>query len=293
MELRSAIDWANLGPLRIRSRVLAEGIYTGMHRSVRRGSGVEFFGHRNYVPGDDLRWLDWRNLMRHERLLIRQYETETERGMRIVLDATASMAYQGDRARGSKLAYVALLAATLARLASRMGDPVGLSAFGTTDVRIRPSAGREGLERILSRLEALTAGGDALESPEVFEKTMQIRARRGSILVCITDAIDLPEGGIRRIAELGGKGRTLVVVQCNDPDERTFPFTQRTRFQGFEGKNMRDVDPERVREGYLQRFTAHSLEVQSTVETAGGRYVSIDTSEAPESSLQRIVEAIR
>src|SRR5579862_9141908 len=128
--IRGALDWGSLAPLRLRSRLVAEGVYAGAHRSARRGAGVEFGGHRAYTPGDDLRWLDRRSLLLHDRLLVRQFETETDRALRLVLDATASMGYRGERAPAAKLAWAAVVAAALARIAIAAGDPVGLTFIG-------------------------------------------------------------------------------------------------------------------------------------------------------------------
>src|SRR4051812_1532950 len=159
---REAIDWGSLAPLRLRSRLVAEGVYAGAHRSARRGAGVEFGGHRPYTPGDDLRWLDRRSLLRHDRLLVRQFETETDRALRLIVDATASMGYRGVRAPGAKLAFSALVAAALARIAVGSGDPVGLtylggqrkdesSRNGLAPSRAVPvSGGRESFERVLA-----------------------------------------------------------------------------------------------------------------------------------------------
>ena len=107
------IDWGELVPLRLRARVVAEGVYAGAHRSVRKGAGVEFGGHRQYVPGDDLRFIDRRSLLRHDRLMLREFETETDRALWLCVDASASMAYRGEGAPGAKLAYAGLLAAAL------------------------------------------------------------------------------------------------------------------------------------------------------------------------------------
>ena len=93
-------------------------MYAGAHRSARKGAGVEFGGHRAYTPGDDLRHLDMRSLLRHDHLLVRQFETETDRALRLVVDASASMGYRGSRAPGAlKLAFgaSAVIAAALAR----------------------------------------------------------------------------------------------------------------------------------------------------------------------------------
>src|SRR5450432_153734 len=148
--LGASFDWSDIVPLRIRSKLVAEGVYAGAHRSARRGSGIEFGGHRTYVPGDDLRWLDRRALLRHGRLLIRQFETETDRALRLVVDASASMGYKGSRAPGAKLAFAALVSAALARIAIKSGDPIGMSFIGgSKEVRPVPvRGGREVFERV-------------------------------------------------------------------------------------------------------------------------------------------------
>src|SRR5947209_872607 len=141
-EIRRGVDWGSLAPLRLRARAVAEGVYAGMHRSARRGAGVEFGGYREYTPGDDLRWLDRRSLMRHDRLLVREFETETDRALRLVVDASASMAYRGSRAPGAKLAWTALVAAALARISLASGDPVGVAFLGgAAAARAVPASG--------------------------------------------------------------------------------------------------------------------------------------------------------
>src|SRR6188472_1185672 len=124
--LSQQLDWAALGRLRLAARRVADGVWVGTHESRRRGAGLEFAGHRSYVPGDDLRWLDQRALLRHERLLIKQFETERERTLKLVIDATASMAFRSDPRHLRKLDMAALLAAALTRIAVRSGDRSGL-----------------------------------------------------------------------------------------------------------------------------------------------------------------------
>src|SRR5258705_13534241 len=109
--IRGALDWGNLAPLRLRSRLVAEGVYAGGHRSARRGAGVEFGGHRPDTPGDDLRWVDRRSLLRHDRLLGREFETETDRALRLVVDASAAVGDRGAGAPGGEGAVGALRAA--------------------------------------------------------------------------------------------------------------------------------------------------------------------------------------
>jgi uncharacterized protein (DUF58 family) len=137
--LRGALDWGKLVPLRLKARSVADGVYAGGHRSPRRGGGIEFGGHRSYVPGDDLRWLDRHALMRHGRLLVREFETETDRALCLVVDASASMAYRSAKAPGAKLAYAALIAAALARIALAGSDPVALDWLGGESPRALPA----------------------------------------------------------------------------------------------------------------------------------------------------------
>ena len=222
-DLRRAIDWGSLAPLRIRARLVAEGVYAGAHRSARKGAGVEFGGHRAYTPGDDLRHLDMRSLLRHDHLLIRQFETETDRALRLVVDASASMAYRGSRAPGSKLAWAALVAAALARVAVGSGDPVGMSFIGgSKNARSVPvRGGREVFERVVDSLEAQTAEGEAMHDVAVLDNAIGAlarNARRGSVVVVLSDLLDLPSVAPERIG--GDRDAWLCRGRRADPGSR-------------------------------------------------------------------------
>ena len=125
-DLRKRLDWGAFAPLRLRARAAAEGAWSGAHRSVRKGAGVEFAGHRAYVHGDDLRFIDRHALMRHGALMLREFETETDRSIYLVIDASASMGFRGSRAPGAKLSFASVVAAALAWIAIRGGDRVAL-----------------------------------------------------------------------------------------------------------------------------------------------------------------------
>ena len=254
--VRSALDWGGLAPLRLRSRQVAEGVYAGGHRSARRGAGVEFGGHREYAPGDDLRWLDRRSLLRHERLLVRQFETETDRALRLVVDATASMGYRGKLAPGAKLAFAAVVAAALARIAVASGDPVGLTFLGGgPSVRNVPvSGGREAFERIIGTLEAVEAGGDATVDGKLLERALSgiaRSARRGSIVVVLSDLIDLPPGAADHISAISSRGRVVSVVQTLDPDEARLPFEGTVRLRALEGGSVVDRKSTRLNSSHI------------------------------------------
>ncbi|MFO0674451.1 MAG: DUF58 domain-containing protein [Polyangiaceae bacterium] len=254
-ELRRSIDWGSLAPLALRSREVAEGVYAGGHRSARRGAGVEFGGHREYVPGDDLRWLDRRSLLRHDHLLVRQFETETDRALRLVVDATLSMTYRGDKAPGAKIAFAAS-SRRRSGVAVSSGDPVGLTFIGGEEARGVPGVRwREAFERLMAALESVQPGGDARTTPEVVERALAgiaRTARRGSIIVILSDLLDLPESAVDLFASLASRGRVLVVVQTLDADEGDAPVLRDRAPPRARGRRGRRDDPEATR-GALPR----------------------------------------
>lgn len=295
--MREALDWGSLAPLRLRSRAAAEGAYAGAHRSARKGAGIEFGGHRQYVPGDDLRWLDRHSLLRHDRLLVRQFETETDRALRLVVDATRSMGYRGETALGSKLAWAAVVAAALARIAVSSGDPVGLTFVGgRKDARGAPvSGGRESLERVMSELETQAAEGDALGEARVLERALSPiarAARRGTMIVFFSDLLDLPPGAEDAVAALGASGRVLAVVQVLDPDEATFPFDETVRLRSLEGDVVVETDGE-ARERYLARLAELEGTWRGELQKRGARFVRALTSDDPARVVRKIVEVMR
>ncbi|MGC4066178.1 MAG: DUF58 domain-containing protein [Polyangiaceae bacterium] len=197
-------DWNELSSLRLRARAIADGLYVGVHRSARRGVGVEFGGRRNYVPGDDLRWLDRHALMRHGKLLVREFETETDRLFYLVVDATASMAYQSEAAQVSKWSYAATVASALARIALSSGDPVALDWIGGTNNRWLPKmSGKEAFDRVVAALDGARPGGPTLLEPAEFERCLVPvgrYARAGTIVVAISRPDRSPRGK-RRTSE--------------------------------------------------------------------------------------------
>ena len=302
--LRKAIDWGELSPLRLRAVQVADGLFAGPHRSVRRGSGVEFAGHRAYVPGDELRFIDPRASMRHERVVVRHFDTETERALRLVLDATLSMAFRGhprkDGAKGAKLAFAAVVAAALARVALRGHDPVGLEILGGAHAqRVPPSARSETFERILGNLEALKAEGDARAAPDLLDAALEVAvrgARRGSAIVVLSDLLDLPEGAEQSLAALSTGGRALVLVQILDPDEIDFPFEGPVVLRAVEGAadeaRVVQTDGPSVRDAYLRALEARTDVFRAAAGRHGGALVRAITRDDPVVVTRAILRAL-
>lgn len=295
LNLRRAIDWGSLAPLRIRARLVAEGVYAGAHRSARKGAGVEFGGHRAYTPGDDLRHLDMRSLLRHDHLLVRQFETETDRALRLVVDASASMGYRGSRAPGAKLAFAGLVAAALARVAVKSGDPIGMSFIGgsknTRNVPVR--GGREVFERVVDALEAQVAEGEAMNDLTVLDSAIGAlarNARRGSVVVVLSDLLDLPSVAPERIGAIATRGCVVIVAQTLDPDEADFPFTETVRLKSLEGGQVVETD-EAARDRYLAALHAEQAQWRDKLLGRGAKFLTLRTDMDPVAAVRSIVEA--
>jgi uncharacterized protein (DUF58 family) len=296
--IRGAIDWGELAPLRLRARQVAEGVYAGVHRSAKRGAGVEFGGYREYVPGDDLRWLDRRSLLRHERLVVRQFETETDRALCLLVDASASMAFRGPRAPGAKLAFAAVVAAALARVALASGDPVSLTFLGGGEhaAPVPRSVGREQFERIVGALEAVEAGGDAHVDGGMLDRALQSLSRatrRGAVVVFLSDLVDLPPEAAERIAAVASSGRVLSVVQTLDPAEAEFPYSGTVRLRALEGGAIVETDAETTRERYLEALAALTRGWEDAIVRRGGRFARATTDEHLVTVVRGIVERVR
>jgi uncharacterized protein (DUF58 family) len=296
--IRTAIDWGELAPLRLRARQVAEGVYAGVHRSTLRGSGVEFGGYREYVPGDDLRWLDRRSLLRHDRLVVRQFETETDRALTLLVDASSSMGYRGSGAPAAKIAFASLLAAALARVALAGGEPVGVSFVGGgPDVAPVPRAGgRDQFERVVVALEQVETGGDARADGTIVEKAVHslLRStRRGGIVIVLSDLLDLPDDAPDRISEIAPNGRVLVVVQTLDPYEVDFPFSGTVRLRALEGGTVVETDAATARDRYIEALEDLTRRWRDAVVGRGGRFLRAITSDPPVQVVREIVRAVR
>ncbi len=291
--IKNGLDWGNLVPLRLKAQTIADGIWAGSHRSPRKGSGIEFGGHRDYVPGDDLRWLDRHALMRHAKLMVRQFETETDRTLLLVLDASRSMAFRSKRAPAAKLAYAALLAAALGKVALAGGDPVGIDWLGGDQLALKATAGRDAFERLVATLEASTPGGtpDAKALDIVLARVAR-RAPRGTVIVLLSDLIDLPSASAEAFAALGARDRKLLVVRVLDPLEADFPFDEPVRLRASEGNSVVETDEAMARKGYLQALRELTQAWEDQLIPRGGRLVQATSTDDPLGVVRAMLRAI-
>lgn len=291
----SSLDWGALAPLRLRARGAAEGLWAGPHRSLRRGAGVEFAGYRAYLPGDDLRFLDRHALMRHGARMVREFETDTDRSLRFLVDASASMGFAGSRAPGAKLAFAAVVAAALGWVALRGGDRVALDWLGggDDDLSLPWASGSLAFERLVDALEHGDAAGSA--SSEALGLLLARLGRStpsGSITVVLSDFLDLPENAVDAIASLSSRTRLVVGVQVLDRDERDLPYKGPVRLRAMESDLVVDTDAPRVRAEYQAALAALTARVRGRFVERGGRFVDCVTDEEPARVVRRVLESI-
>lgn len=298
-DLTRHIDWAALGRLRISARRIAEGAWVGLHPSHRRGAGLEFAGHRSYVPGDDLRWLDQRALLRHERLLIKQFETETERTLRLVVDASASMGFRSDPRHLRKLDMAALLAAALTRIAVRSGDRSGLDFIGGVDASPLPvSGGMPAFERALIELTRLEPGGSVGGSVGVSRSELERalgavtqRAPRGTLFVILSDLFELGDAAPEVLGALGTAGRQAILVQILDPLEAAFELEGPVRLRASEGGLEVETNASLARAGYLEALAALQTRFREAVRVHGGELVVCRTDDDAVDVVRKVLRA--
>jgi uncharacterized protein (DUF58 family) len=265
-----------LGNLSVTARQAVESVLAGQHRSVRRGLSVEFAGHREYQPGDDLRHLDWLVYARSDRYDIRQYEEETKLRATIILDTSGSMGYaSGPR---SKLEYARSLTAALGFLMVRQSDAVGLA---TCDSAVRdfipPASTMAHFLNVLAALEKTRPGYETRLAAVIEEVASRI-TRRG-LVILITDAFDDAGSLLNAIHYLRFRKQEVRLFQILDPRERAFPFQGMNQFIGLEGEPALKLDADRVREHYRRAFAEHQSQLQSGCHACGVQMISCGTDE--------------
>ncbi len=271
---------AKVGKLDLKAKYVVEGFISGMHKSPFKGFSVEFAQHRGYVPGDDLKHLDWKVYAKNERLSIKQYEAETNLVTTLLLDASESMAYTSpNKARGTiseKLEYAKLVVAALSYLVLSQSDAVAVGIFDQQLREFIPRSTRKiHLNRICAALEQIkpqnrTSVGDVLH-------TIAQRVARRGVTIIVSDLFDKIENILSGIQHLRHDGHEVVVLHLLDKDELTFPFEGLVQFKGLEVANQVLCQPRMVKKAYLEELHKFLTKVKATCTRNGVDYVQVST----------------
>lgn len=242
---------ARLMHLPLSARYPMEGSVSGHHKSPHRGSSVEFAEYRNYVPGDDIRRLDWRVFGRTDRFYLKEFEAETNLRCYFVLDCSGSMGFGQNGV--SKLLYAKRMIATLAYLTVHEGDAVGLICVGEKSlVEIPPRRNPSHLQLIFDTLEAAKADGETGLVPVLHDLAEKIRRR--AVVIVLSDLFSESEALLGCFQHFRFQKHDLAVFHLLDRAEIDFKFDRPVRFVDLESSASLVTEPATIRDEYLHQF---------------------------------------
>ena len=268
--------------LDLRAKQVVEGFLTGMHRSPFFGQSIEFRQHREYVPGDDLRHVDWKVWARQDRLTIKQYDEDTNMRVNLLVDVSKSMQY--GNGVFTKFEYAATMAASLAWLILKQQDSVGCMTFDDA-VRSRTSnsSQRIQLNRITQTLEAATLN-EKTDLASIFAAATEAFPRRG-VMIVISDLFGDPESTLKGLRLLRQRGHEVMVLHVLDEDELTFPFSGSSRFADLESETKLNCNPKALRDGYLEAINEFLATIRRGCARASVEYQQTSTAEPLDAAL--------
>jgi len=267
---------SRISSLELRARMVVEGFITGLHKSPYHGFSVEFAEHRQYMPGDEIRYIDWKVYGRTNRYYIKQYEEETNLKGYIILDTSASMGYRSGNGI-TKFDYAVSLAAALAFLMIRQQDAVGAAVYDTELRGFLPPRSRPGyIQEILKLLTAArpaSGTGTAQSLDRIAE-----RIKRRGLVVVLSDFFDDPDQVITALKHFRHKQNEVLAMQVLDPMERSFNFGADATFRDMETGEEMATQPYQIRSAYAEAMTEFTERIKRECRQHNIDYVLLDTS---------------
>jgi len=242
---------SKLASMDLRARLVVEGFITGLHKSPYHGFSVEFAEHRQYMPGDDIKHVDWKVYGKTNRFYVKQFEEETNLKSYLLLDASASMGYASGGM--SKLEYASYLAGALAYMMIRQRDAVGLVTF---DKKIRrylpPRSVSTYLNQILLELDKTESSAETDVATALHHLADRIK-RRG-LVILFSDLLDDPQAVISGLRHFRHRNHEVIVFQILDPMELSFDFGQDAVFKDLESQEEINTQPWHIRQDYQKQI---------------------------------------
>jgi uncharacterized protein (DUF58 family) len=262
--------------LDLRARFIVEGFLAGLHASPFHGFSVEFSEHRKYVPGDDLKDLDWTVFAKTDKYYLKKFQAETNVTGYLVMDLSASMAYTY-RQELTKFDYAICLAAALGYLMIHQQDPVGLVTFDTRiQASLPPRSKRTQLGNILSVLANLKPSGSTDVAACLHQLAAMIRGK--SLVMVFSDLLTDPEPVLHALHHLRHRGNEIILFHILDEAEVHFPFQGLVEFTDVEGPDRLIIDAPGMRADYLDAVKAFQESYREQCARVHIDYVPMDTS---------------
>jgi len=241
-------DLRRLRNMQFAAKMIVDGFYQGRHRSPFHDFSSEFADYRAYVPGDEIRSIDWRAYARCDRYYIKLYRKETDMTCYVLVDKSRSMGYKGADGT-SKLEYASYMAAALSYLIVRQGDKAGLGlADESLKTFVPPGGTQQNLNRILIALEQTEASGQT-KLAGTLETLFGYLKRRG-LLIVISDFLDEPERIFSALSMYAHKGFTVLLMHVLTDDEINLPDMDNAYFQDMESSDFAVAEPNSIRAAY-------------------------------------------
>lgn len=260
--------------LELRARIVVEGFWTGMHRSPYHGFSVEFTEYRQYSPGDDTRYLDWRLLARSDRYYIKKFEDETNLRCHLLVDNSRSMTFGS--VGYTKAEYANTLAATLALFLQQQGDATGLLTFDEGIRDYLPARHKPGHLRHLMLALEKPAGGAATDLSAPLQRIVEIVRKRG-LMVLFSDLLAPIEALEKNLGRLTAAGHEVLLFHLLDPAELHLRFNQAAIFLDVESGREIYIDPPAARAEYQRKLESHTAAARATCEKLGIAYRQFTT----------------
>jgi len=243
---------SRIGNLELLAKTVVDGFINGMHRAPFFGASIDFAEHRGYVPGDDIRRVDWKLYARTDRYYVKQYEADTNANFTILFDISRSMKFSSGGV--SKLEYGSFLGACLGYLSTRQRDRVGIITFDSDIVTHVPPSAKH-FDMVLHTLDRAKAERPGhLSAP--LHKMAEHFKRRG-ILLLISDFYDEPDAILEAIKPLKFLGNDLIVFHVLDPQEINFDYDDASAFEDLESREQIPVVPQSFRAQYRAMIQEH------------------------------------
>jgi uncharacterized protein (DUF58 family) len=263
--------------------MVVEGYVAGMHPSPYHGFSVEFAEHREYVPGDDIRHVDWKVWSKTDKLYLKQYEEETNLLAYMLLDTSESMAYASGE-NVTKLQYAQFIVAALSYMILQQQDSVGLVVFDDAVRRYLKPAGHAAQLRELLKMLAVTPAREKSDIGIVFNDLAERFKKRGVVAV-FSDLFDDPARIVTGLKHFRHRRHEVIVFHILDPAELEFPFRETTLFKGLETMPEILTDPHALKRAYQSELGAFLKELEKACRMADIDYVPLRTDQHLDTAL--------
>ncbi len=275
---------AQLSSIEMKARLIVEGFMSGMHKSPYHGFSVEFAEHRQYHPGDDLRYLDWKILGKTNRHYIKQFEEETNLRCTVIIDTSASMKY-ASKGNVSKFDYAACLGAAFTYLMMKQQDAAGLALYNDSIVSYLPAKKKTSYVGEILRVLGNAVPSNITGTAKALHQLVERLPKRGMVII-ISDFFDEISSIVQALKHFRHDGHEVIAIQVLDPREKDFSFGHDANFRDIETGEELITQPYHIKKAYAEGFMKFMAQLKHECRVRGVEYLQIDTHQPYELALR-------